>query len=226
MQETHNQNAVVLVCTNEDESIMNMLLNVRADPHITYTKGHTFLYNAVHKHVSKKTLQIIINHCADVNAVNNEGPAALMDACETEQRESMNVVLKAGAKTSIFYVHGEMCTHKLFHRQCEQDTLFLNHGVPLNVRNKNHQTAYKLACHQVNTDAMCVPLNAGSDQSITSDDDSDADLHHINTRCSPCHKTELTYQWCVAALQASNFVIGIDFCETAQHKSLSKLSKA
>ena len=169
------QTALALACENGNVDDVKLLLNARADPNIADVNGNTLLHNAVRNTISKETLQAIIDHGADVNAVNNEGATALLLACNIEHRESVNVLMRAGANTSIVDVHGDTCLHKLLHRECDQETLqlLLDHGVPVNAINKSNQTAYMLACDQGNMDAMCALLNAGSDPNITCEDDED-----------------------------------------------------
>ena len=73
-----------------------------------------------------------------MNAVNSEGTTALMLACETGQREAINVVLRAGADTSVLDTYSDTSLHKLLNKDCDQGTLqmILDHGVPLNAANK------------------------------------------------------------------------------------------
>ena len=169
------QTALALACENGNVDAIKLLLNARADPNIADVNGNTLLHNAVRNTISKETLQAIIDHGADINAVNNDGATALLLACNTEHRESVNVLMRAGADTSIVDVHGDTCLHKLLQRECDQETLqlLLDHGVPVNAINKNNQTAYMLACDQGNMDAMCALLNGGSDPNITCEDGED-----------------------------------------------------
>ena len=114
---------------------------------------------------TKETLQLIVDNGADVNAVNNDGETALLLACNAGQRESVDVLLEAGADASIVDVHGDTCLHKIFHRECDQESLqlLLDYGVSVNAANSKNQTAYMLACDQGNEDAMYALENAGAD---------------------------------------------------------------
>ena len=72
--------------------------------------------------------------------------------------------------------------------------MLLNHGAPVNAINKNHQTAYMLAYHQGNIDAMCALLNAGADPSITSNDDGDANDQYMDELLDDGCSTDVTLQ--------------------------------
>ena len=113
----------------------------------------------------------------------------------------MNALLRAEADTTIVDVFGDTCLHQLLYREYilseyDHETLqmLLDHGVPVNATNKNHQTAYMLAYHQGNIDAMCALLKAGADPNISSRDD-DSDLHHIGGRCSSSLTLPVILQW-------------------------------
>ena len=159
-----NKTPLMIACENNDIDAINVLLIAGAKPDIVDGMGDTLLHNAVRKNIHKETLQLIIDYGAYVNAVNNDGATALILACTAGQRGSLNVLLKAGADTFIVDVHGDTCLHKILHRECDQEALhlLLDYGVPVNATNKNHQTAYMLACHRGNTDAMCALENAGA----------------------------------------------------------------
>ena len=160
----NHQTAYMLACHQGNIDAMCALVNAGADPNIADSWGNTGLHLAVQGGSSKHVLEEIIAHGADVNAVNNEGATALMLACETWQKEFVNVLLRAGADTSICDVHGDTCLHKLLHRECDQETLemLLDHGVPVNATNKKHHTAYMLARKQKNIEAMHTLVIAGA----------------------------------------------------------------
>ena len=161
----HKQTALVLACCLGNLDILNIILHYKADPNIADIDGDTLLHIAVQKNINKEILQLIIDYGADVNAVNNDSETALLLACSAKQRESVSMLLKAGADTSIVDVHGDTCLHKILHREFDQEALqqLLDYGVPVNATNRNHQTAYMLACKQGNVDAICALMNAGSD---------------------------------------------------------------
>ena len=71
--------------------------------------------------------------------------------------------------------------------------MLLDHGAPVNSTNKNHQTAYMLACDQGNIDAMCALLKAGADPNITCEE-SDASLKRTDG-CSSNVTLQTVKQW-------------------------------
>ena len=160
----NNMTALMIACLNGNEGAINVLLNAGADSNIADVKGDTLLHFAVQKDVDQETLQAIIDHCADVNAINHRYESALLLACKTVQKEAVSLLLTAGADISIVDVYNDTCLHHVLSGEYDQETLqmLLDHGVPVNVTNKSHQTAYMLACHQGNIDAMCALLNARS----------------------------------------------------------------
>ena len=201
-----NQTAMVLACQYRHVDAVNVLLISQADPNIADAKGNTLLHNAVLNNVDEQTLKEIINHGADVNAVNIEGDTALILACDSLKRELVNVLLGAGGDTSAANVYGDTCLHKVIHNKYSGETgsvfirtldrtheqeilqLLLDHGAPVNAANKNHQTAYMLACDQGNIGAKCALLNAGADPSII-DFDGNTSLH--TAVLGSCSKTIL-----------------------------------
>ena len=152
--------------------------------------------------MDKETLQTIIDHGADVNAINHRYESELLLACKTVQKESVSLLLTAGADIGIVDVYNDTCLHNVLNGEYDQERLqmLLDHGVPVNVTNKNHQTAYMLACHQGNIDTMCALLKAGADRSITSNDDGYAN-HHNDTECSSNVALLTNMQWTNPAWQ-------------------------
>ena len=160
----NHQTAYMLACNQGNIDAMCALVNAGADPNITDSWGNTGLHLLVQGGSSKHILEAIIAHGADVNAVNNEGATALMLACETGQKDAVNILLRAGADTSIVDVHADTCLHILLHRECDQEILqmLLDHGAPVNATNKNLQTAYMLARKQKNIEVMHTLVIAGA----------------------------------------------------------------
>ena len=199
----NHQTAYMVACHQGIIDAMCLLVNAGADPNIADSWGNTGLHLVVQGCCNKHVLAKLMDHGADVNAMNNEGATTLMLACETGQRESLNALLSAGTDTSIVDVHGDTCLHKLIHREHDHEALqmLLDHGVPVNATNKSHQTAYMLAYHQGNIDAMSVLLEAGADPSITSNEDGDANLHHTDGGCSRNVTLQTIMQWLNPAWQ-------------------------
>ena len=120
--------------------------------------------------------------------------------------ECMDELLRSGADTSTADVFGDTYLHKVLNREylsLEYDhealQILLDHGVPVNATNKNYQSAYMLACHQGNIDAMYALVNAGADPNIISADDGDAKLHHIAKGCSSNVTLQTIMQWMIPA---------------------------
>ena len=164
----HNETALILASHRGNADAMNVLLDTGVDANTVDVKGDTLLHKAIHKDVKLETLQAIIDHGADVNATNKDGATALILACNIGQRIPVEVLLTAGADTTIADASGDTCLHKLFQRECDQETLqmLLDYGIPVDATNRNHQTAYMLACDQGNVDAMCALVNAGASPSF------------------------------------------------------------
>ena len=65
------ETALVIACSLGNLDIMNVISHYRFDPNIADNYGDALLHIAVHENISKKTLQVIIDYGADVNAINN-----------------------------------------------------------------------------------------------------------------------------------------------------------
>ena len=155
-----------------------------------------------HNVICDELIRTATDHGAVLHVVKGEHVAAQLLACSSSLKESMSLLLRAGADASTVNIFGDTCLHKIFHREyllLEYDHVtlqkLLDHGVPVNATNKNHQTAYMLAYNLGNIDAMCVLLNAGADPNINSIDGGDAKLHHIATGCSSSVTLQTVLQW-------------------------------
>ena len=138
----------------------------------------------------------MISHGVDVNATNKTNVTALMLACASENKDAMNVLLNAGADPNIADADGDTSLHYAALNDCCVEDLqaIINHGVDVNAINKNRQTAYMLACHQGNIDAMRVLLSADADPSIVSND-GDTNLHSSDDGCSSNMRAQTVMQW-------------------------------
>ena len=194
--------ALVWLCQAKGLYAVSVLLNSKTDCNIPDTGGDALFYNPAHNHISKELLKTVTELDAELHVMKNGDVATRSLACSTGLRESMEVLLRAGANTSTVDVFGDTCLHKILHREylsLEYDhealQMLLDHGTPVNAANKSHQTAYMLACDQGNIDAMCALLNAGADPSITSNDDDDANCHYNDTECSSNVTLQAKVQW-------------------------------
>ena len=188
---TNIEKQVALVLQKSPLFAVSILLKCQLDPVIP-----------IHNQICEELLLTATDHGADLHVVEDECAAAQLLACNENLKGSMNLLLGAGADTSSVDIFGDTCLHKIFHREYllleyDHETLLklLDYGVPVNTTNKNHQTAYMLACDLGNIDAMCALLNAGADPNINSIDGGDANLHHIVTGCSSSVTLQTVMQW-------------------------------
>ena len=172
----NNRTSLMIACYKRNIDSISVLLFAATDSNFSDVICDTCLHKAVRAGCNIQALQVIIDHCADVNAVNNEGATALLVACDTGQKESVNVLLRAGADTTIADVSGDTCLHKVLNREFGNETLqiLIDHGAPVNATNKNHQTAYMLARNQENLEAMLALVYTGADPNIDSGEDNGA----------------------------------------------------
>ena len=191
----HNETALVLVCEKGNTDAINVLLDAGADHNISDELGETWIHHVIDGTCKKETIQIMIEHGADVNAMNKHDETALMRACTKGHIGTINILLSVGADPNVADTDGNTCLHiALRHSYSKEDLqAIIGHGaqvdatkkldeatfeaasekktvgavnVRLNTTNKNHQTAYMLACDQGNTDAMSALVNAGADPSF------------------------------------------------------------
>ena len=216
IRDTNMTKQTVLVCRKSHVFAVSILLHSLTDSDIA--EDDVLLCDLVHSHIGEELLQTVTDLGADLHVVKDESAAAMLLASDPRFTECMGTLLGAIADTSTVDVFGDTCLHKILHREYlsleynhEILQMLLDHGAPVNAINKNHQTAYMLACHQGNIDAMCALLNAGADQSSTDnvdddddidddDDDDDANCHHNDTECPSNIALETILQWLNPAL--------------------------
>ena len=170
-----NQSALVLVCRKPGLVAVSVLLKSVTDPNVADTNRDSLHCDPIHNHISKELSQTVTELGAKLYVLKGGGSAATkLYTCNTKHNESMKAILRSGADTTIANMFGDTCLHHFLHREYlsneyDHETLqmLLDHGAPVNATNKNHQTAYMLACHQGNIDAMCAFVNAGADPNIT-----------------------------------------------------------
>ena len=163
-----NVTPLMIACHKRITYAINILLNAGADPNISDAKGNTCIQNAVGKGCSKDALETIVNHRADVNAVNKKHATALMIACASSNKDAINVLLDAGADPNITDGMGNTCIQIAVGNGCSKDVLetIVNHGVDVNATNKKNVTALMIACEKGNANAINVLLNAGAHPNI------------------------------------------------------------
>ena len=160
--------AVWIACHQGDVDAINVLLNAGADSNIAHANGDTCLKHAIDRDCSGEVLQTIIDHGADVNAINKQNSTALMSACRKRNEESMNILLNAGADPNIADAGGHTCLHFVVHGHCRKEVLqaLIDHGAEVNAVNKHGLTVLMIACWKDDIDAMNLLLDAGADPNI------------------------------------------------------------
>ena len=171
---TNNDNSTTLMiaCVQGNDDAINVLLKAGADPNIAGADVDTCLHSAVSGDCSKRIIQAIISHGADVNATNKNNRTALMIACVNQKEDVTNVLLNAGADPNITDANVDTCLHHAALGYCSKEVFqaIISHGTDVNATNKNNSTALMIACVQGNEDAINVLLNAGADPTIADAD--------------------------------------------------------
>ena len=96
---------------------VSVFLNSKTDCNIPDTGGDALLYYPSHNHISNELLNTVTELGAEMRVIKNKSAAARLLACSTGLRESMEVLLRAGANTSTVDVFGDTCLHKILHRE-------------------------------------------------------------------------------------------------------------
>ena len=170
-------NALLRACgTGQSESVI-FLLKAGADAKIAKTDGTTSLQVAVNGHCSKETLQALIQHGVDVNAVNNNGQTALLSACYTSQDASVKLLLTNGADPNVRDAKGCTSLHAAVHGRCTHEIIQeITRKSFVNATNIDNQTALLLACSFRQYDSVKTLLEAEFDPNIA-DNDGDTSIH-------------------------------------------------
>ena len=182
---TYNITALMIACDKGDVDAINVLLKAGADTNIAQTGGYTCLHKAVSANCGKQTVQAILDHGADVDAINKYNKTALLIACMHGKIDAINVLLKAGADTNITETYGHTCLHKAVNANCDEQTVqaIIDHGADVNAINKDNETALLIACMDGQNDAINVLLKAGADTNITETDGHTCLHKAVNANC-------------------------------------------
>ena len=178
-----NKTALMMACLERNIGAINVLLNAGADPRTANIDGDTCLHIAVRTQCNKETLQAIVDHGADVNAISINNQTALMISCLMQNVDAITVLLDSRADPNIADADGNTCLHCAVKQGCNKYVCqaLLNHGADVNVRNKNDQTALMMACLKANVDVINILLNAGANPKAT-DTDGETCLHKAVTK--------------------------------------------
>ena len=143
-----------------------------ANPNIADADGDTSLHAAISADCSKETLQEIIDHGVNVNAMNEQGRTPLLLGCFYRHMDSVKVLLEAGADPTITDKEGLSCLHAAIDGYCSKDILqaLIDHGAHIDVTRKDGTTALLRACTGGQSESVMFLVEAGADVSITNSD--------------------------------------------------------
>ena len=228
----NNTTALMLVCGRGDKNAINVLLNAGADPNITDDNGNAcfhYLYYAAQHDCCTDVLQTIINHGADVNAINKLNNTTLMLACGKGNTDDINVLVNAGADTNISNVEGNTWLHHAAHGVCSKEVLqaIICHGTDVNATNKCNQTSLMLACKDGGKDFVNVLLDAGADPNIA-DANSETSLHYAagNDCCIEVYQEIISHGVDVNATAKNNVSALMLACEKGNKYAINVLLNA
>ena len=186
IRDTDGDTSLQLAIIKHREAMVPMLLDAGANIHVTDKDGDTILHNAIHKRWSKEKLQMLVDHGAHLNGINKKGHTPLVLACFDRQIDTLQLLLNAGADSSIPGANGNTVAHYAICKDWSKESLqaLVDCGICLNCVNKKGQTALVLACLDRQTDSVKILLEACADPNIV-DADGDNALHNaIHKRCS------------------------------------------
>ena len=160
---------LLLACSTAQAETVRNLLKAKAAPNIADVEGDASLHAAIAANCSERTLQDIIDHGANVNAVNKKGRTALLLGCSYRHTDSVRVLLEAGADATIADEEGFSCLHAAIDGYCSLETLraLTDHGANINVARKDGTSAFLRACSTGQSESVKFLLEAGADVNIT-----------------------------------------------------------
>ena len=186
-QNNKGRTALALACFYGHYDSVKVLLEAASNPNISDNEGCTSLHTAAIGGSSKKIIQAIINHGADVKATSKKRFTALMMACKHKNLHTAKVLLKAGSDTNIADKDGNTCLMYAVHCDCNKDVLqaIIDRGADVNMTDKSNVTALMIALVKKYTDAILLLLKAGADPNIRKDDCTATCLMYaVDTDCS------------------------------------------
>ena len=183
-QDADGDTSLLLAVHKRQETMIPMLLEAGADVNAQDQDGDTSLHLIILKTFSVQTMYLLIDHGANVEAMNNKGKTPLLLASTQGKVNYMTVLLNANANPNVTDEKGYTVLHHAIHKRCAVQTLqaIIDCGAHVNVPNYKSVTPLNLACRKGNIDAMKVLLNAAVDPNIA-DADGDTVLHHATHKC-------------------------------------------
>ena len=167
-QNKTGRTALLAACCYRQQEAVQILLKAGSNPNITDKHGNTCLIATVYYNGSRKVIRSLIKHGANVNAIVKYNQTALMIACHKKYADFIHVLLKAGSDTNIVDEDSWTCLMYAVNSHCSNEILqaITDHGVDVNAKDKDNQTALMIACGIRHVDAIHVLLKAGSDTNI------------------------------------------------------------
>ena len=162
------ETALLLACKSAQAESVKLLLENGADPNISDANDYTCLHAAVLGRCTNLTLQEIITHHRRLDAKDTKGKTALWLACAYRQHDAVKLLLEAGSNPNIADNEDVTCLQAAVFAGRSKTIIqgIINHGADVNATDKNNRTALIIACHEGNTAAINVLLNAGADPNI------------------------------------------------------------
>ena len=219
---------LLLACSTAQIESMRLLLQAKADPNIADTDGDTSLHAAIVADCSNETLKDIIDHGADVNAVNKRGRTALLLSCFYRYMDSVKVLLGVGADPAISDEDGFSCLHAAIDGYCNKDTLqaLIDHGVHIDAKREDGTNALLSACRTQQSASVMFLLEAGADVNIVKPD-GNTSLHvAVDGHCSKEALEQIIQQTVNVNVANDNGQTALTrACDTAQAEAVTLLLK-
>ena len=163
-----NHTALMSACQLSDACAITVLLGSGADPNTADDNGDTCLHVGILKNLNKEVIQTIIDHGANVDAINKLNVTPLMVASNKGNADAINLLLNARADPNITSVNGGTWLHAALEGDCSREALqvIIEHGTDVNATNILNVTPLELASEKRKIDAIMLLLNAGAKPSL------------------------------------------------------------